>query len=199
MKLTSRTGFLKRINFEALYNTFLGLQPKEQIYALVGAGVLLLLLVGLPISLASSKLGGLEEELREGKIKQREIFKELDRYQQFKGEVDQLEAKYQQGYDATLPTTMESLADKSGIKDRIDNIKEKGATSMESFDEVSVEVRLTKVTLPQLIDYLYNIEHHAQLFLRVREIQIRRRFDNKQLLDVPLLKVSTYRLQKPAA
>ena len=89
---------------------------------------------------------------------------------------------------------MESLAEKSGIKDRIENIKERAATPSELFDEVAVDVRITKVTVPQLVDFLYNIEQHPQLFLKVKQIQVKRRYDNRQLLDVSF-QASTYRLQ----
>lgn len=196
MKFKSRS-LLQQINIEALYNTFLGLQPKEQIYTLVGLGVALLLLIGLPLTLASSKLGGLEKEIIEGREQQREILRELEAYQQIKGQLNQLEKNISQGYDARLTTTIDQLAEESGIKDRIDNIKERGATSTEIFDEISVDVRLTKVTVPQLMDYLYKIEYHPTLFLKIQEIQIKRRYDNKQLLDVPILRVATYRIQKP--
>lgn len=196
MKFKSRS-LLQQINIEALYNTFLGLQPKEQIYALVGLGVALLLLVGLPITLASSKLGGLEKEIIEGREQQREILRELEAYQQIKGQLNQLEKNISEGYDARLTTTIDQLAEESGIKDRIDNIKERGATSTEIFDEIAVDVRMTKVTVPQLMDYLYKIEYHPTLFLKIQEIQIKRRYDNKQLLDVPVLRVATYRIQKP--
>ena len=61
MGLKSRS--LNRLNLEALYNTFLGLTPREQTFALIGAGVALLIVVGLPVSLASSKLSSLEEAI----------------------------------------------------------------------------------------------------------------------------------------
>ncbi|MDO8527625.1 MAG: hypothetical protein Q7T03_08065 [Deltaproteobacteria bacterium] len=194
MALKSKYSFLQRFNFEALYNTFLGLQPREQIFALVGAGVAVLLLVGLPISLASAKLGSLEEQISQGHDKQRDILHRLDHYQQLQQQLKTIESQITGGFDPTITTTMETLAEKSGLKERIENIKERGATPSELFDEVSVDVRLTKVTLPQLIDYLYSIEHHPNLFLKIRNIQIKRRYDNKQLLDASF-QASTYKLQ----
>jgi len=56
-------------------------------------------------------------------------------------------------------------------------------------------VRLSKVTLPQLIDFLYSIEYDKTRLLRVKELRLRTRFDNKQLFDVSF-QVSTYRLQQ---
>ena len=88
-----RYSFLKRFNFETLYNTFLGLNPREQMIALGGAAAGLLLLVGLPLSLASAKLGSLEEQIREGSEKQMEIARRMEQYQQIKKSLGRLEAE----------------------------------------------------------------------------------------------------------
>lgn len=194
MSIKSRYSFLQRFDLEALYNTFLGLESREQIFALVGVGILVLLVLGLPISLASGKLGSLENQINQGQEKQRQILHELDRYRQLQSELKGIETQISKGFDATITTTMETLADKSGIKERIENIKERPATPSDLYDEVSADVRLTRVTVPQLVDYLYSIEHHPNLFLKIKQIQIKRRYDNRQLMDANF-QVSTYRLQ----
>lgn len=198
MSLKARYNFLQRLNFESLYNTFLGLESREQIFALVGVGVFFLFLIGLPLSIASSKLSGLEDQLEQGREKERQIVHKLDGYRELQGQLKTLETRISGGFDPTITTTMEQLADKSGIKERIENIKEKATTPSELYDEVSADVRLNKVTVPQLVDYLYNIENNPKLFLRIQQIQIKRRYDNKQLLDVSF-QVSTYKLQGSGA
>lgn len=195
MALKWHSSFLKRLNIESLYNTFLGLNPREQIFVLIGAGVLIFIVFGLPLGLASSKLSSLEQEIVEGREKQREIARHLGQYQEFYGRLKGIESKIAKGFDSTITTTMATVAEKSGIKDRIQSIRDKGATSSELFDKISVEVKLTKITVSQLMDYLYNIEQHPELFLRLDQIRIKRRFDNRQLLDVTL-EASTYRLQQ---
>jgi len=189
---------LNRLNLEALYNTFLGLTPREQTFALIGAGVALLIVVGLPVSLASSKLSSLEEAIEKGQENRRQVVRQIEGFQQMEGELKKVEGQLQGGFDATITTTMETLATEAGIKERIDSLKERPAVPSEFFDELAVDVRLTKVTLPQLTDLLYKIEHHSRLVLRVKQMQIKPRFDNKQLLDATF-QVSTYRLQQGGA
>ena len=195
--MKSRYSFFKRFNVETLYNTFLGLNPREQMFALIGAGVAVLLLIGLPLSLASAKLGSLEEQIQEGNEKRLEIARRLEQYQQLRKKLDLLESQLEQGFDATVSTTLTSLAGQAGLGDRIQNIRERGATPSELFDEISVEVTLTKVTLPQLTDYLYKIEKDPKRVLRITEMRFKRRFDNRRLFDVQF-QVSTYRLQQVA-
>ncbi|MBI4124940.1 MAG: hypothetical protein HY609_07070 [Deltaproteobacteria bacterium] len=193
--MKARYSFLKRFNFDTLYNTFLGLNPREQIFALIGAGAALLLVVGLPLLLASSKLSGLEEQIREGNEKRMEIGRRMEQYQQLRKKLGEMESRVEQGFDATVSSSLTGLATEAGLGERIQNIRERGATPSELFDEISVEVKLTKVTLPQLIDYLYKIEKDPKRILRVTEMRIKRRFDDKRLFDVEF-QASTYRLQQ---
>lgn len=193
--MKARYSFFKRFNFETLYNTFLGLNPREQVIALIGAGAAVLLVVGLPLSLASGKLASLEEQILEGNEKRLEIARRTEQYRQIKRELGQLEARVEQGFEATVSSTLTSLAGQAGIEDRIQNIRERGATPSELFDEISVEVKLAKVTLPQLMDYLYKIEKDPKRLLRLTVMRLKRRFDNKRLFDVDF-QVSTYRLQQ---
>lgn len=195
MTRPSRYSFLRRFNFETMYNTFLGLAPREQLFALIGLGILILFLVGLPLSLASSKLTSLETELEQGHEKQRELGRRLEQYRQLSQKLKAIEAGLEKGFDATISTTLTNLAGEAGMKDRIQNVRERGATPAELFDEITVEVQLAKVTVPQLIDFLYKIEKNPNLLLRIKQMRIKRRFDNKQLLDVQF-QASTYRLQQ---
>lgn len=193
--MKTRYSFFKRFNLETLTNTFLSLNPREQIFALAGAGAALLLIIGLPLSLASGRLSSLEEQIGEGNEKQMEINRRLEQYQQLKKKLERLEARVEQGFESTVSSTLTSLAGQAGIGDRIQNIRERGAAPSELFDEISVEVKLDKVTLPQLTDFLYKIEKDPKRILRINELRLKRRFDNKRLFDVQF-QVSTYRLQQ---
>lgn len=186
---------LSRLNLEALYNTFLGLTPREQTFSLVGAAVALLLLIGLPISLASGKLSDLESAIEKGQENRRQVMRAIETFSQMQDQLKGVETRFQGGFDSTITTTMETLATQAGIKDRIDSLKERPSVPSELYDEVSADVRLTKVTLSQLVDFLFKIEHHPKLLLRVKQIQVKPRFDNKQLMDVTF-QVSTYRFQQ---
>lgn len=193
--MKSRYSFLQRFNFETLYNTFLGLNPREQIFVLIGASLLVLFLFGLPLSLASAKLSSLGKQIEEGHDLQREIGRHLEQYRQVSQKLKAVESQLEKGFDATISSTLSKLAGEAGMEDRIQNIGERGATPSELFDEITVEVKLAKVTLPQLTDFLYKIEKHPQFMIRIKEIRIKRRFDNRQLLDVQF-QASTYRLQQ---
>ena len=47
---------LKKIKLESIYNAYFGMTPREQTFALVGAAVVIVLVVVLPVFVASSRL-----------------------------------------------------------------------------------------------------------------------------------------------
>ena len=184
---------LERLKLQNLYNTYLGLTPREQTFALIGAAVVLLMVIILPVTVASGKISRLERSIDEANDRLKDITYEINQLNETKAEQAQVEAKLAGGFDASISTTLENLASRSGISERIDSLKEKPVSPSDLFDEASVDVRLKKVTLSELIDYLYNIEHNQEKLLRLRRLEIKPRYDNPKEFNVSF-QVSTYRL-----
>jgi hypothetical protein len=65
------------------------------------------------------------------------------------------------------------------------------------YDEDAVEVKMQKVNIIQLITFLYELEYSPKV-LRVREMHLDTRFDNKELFDAKIL-VSKYAKPKNPA
>lgn len=195
MSPRNKYSFLERLNINNIYNMFLGLSPQQQTLALIGAVAVIVLIILLPVSLASGRIGKMEKLLKQSKSEMGNIVYEIDDYNMMRDKLKMMEESLKTGYDTALSTTIENLASKAGIADSIESIKERPVVPSELFDESIVEVRLSKVTLPQLVDFLYSIEYDKTKMLRVKELRMRTRFDNKQIFDVAF-QVSTYRLQE---
>lgn len=198
MALKSGSISLNRIKLQNLYNTYLAMTPREQTIALVAAAVILVLVVILPVMVASGKITKLERSIDEGTSQLKNITREIDSLNEAKVQLKDVEGTLAGGFDASISTTLENLAGKAGIKDRIDSLKEKPAAASDLFDEASVDVRLKKVTLNELIDYLYSIEQSPEKLLRLKRIEVKPRYDNKKEFDVSF-QVSTYRLLEGVA
>jgi general secretion pathway protein M len=100
----------------------------------------------------------------------------------------------QRDKDFAIFSFLETLADKTGIKNNIKSITPALTTPGGLFRESSVEMRLEGITLQQLTRYVYDIERAPQL-LRVRRMHIKPRPANPDLLDVTF-QVSTFHLQE---
>lgn len=184
---------LSRLKVGNLYNAYLGLTSREQTIALVVAGAVLVLAVFLPVTVASGKISRLEKDIQSGNKQIREVVREIDRYQEVQAELLASEKKLAGGFDSAIATTMESLASRAGIADRIDSLKEKPTAASDILDEVTVDVRVKKVTLPDLIKYLQSIEQDPNKLLRLKQLEIKPRYDNKEELNASF-SVSTFRL-----
>ena len=185
---------LERLKLENLYATYLGMTGREQVIAFVATVVVVVLVILLPVMVASSSISSLKKEIRENETVLHDIVRELEAYQAGRTELEALEKELSGGFDSSIATTLEGLADKAGIKDRIDSLKEKNSPPSDLFETAAVDVRLKKVALPELMAFLFAIEHHPEKVLRLDLLDIKPRFDNKQDLDAAFT-VSTFRLQ----
>ena len=188
---------LKKLSPESVYNAYFGMSPREQTFALVGAAVALVLIIVLPVVVASSRIGKLEREVEEGKKQFRGIMRSIDSYNAKKAELASLQQALSGGYNTSISTTMESLAEKHGMKENIDSLKAKVAPPSDIYEEQSVDMRFKRVMLEPLVSFLYDVENDPGKLLRIKSINVKPRFDNKRELDVSLT-ISTYRLLEGA-
>jgi Sec-independent protein translocase protein TatA len=189
---------IKQLRLEKLYNIYFGMSPREQTFALIGAAIVLVLVVVLPVVVASSRISRLENDMAQGKRQFRDVIRAIESFNERKAELSKLQQTLAGGFDSSLSTTIESIAEKNNMKDQIDSLKAKSASPSDLFEESSVDVRLKRVELKPLIDFLYAIENDPEKMLRVKTLSIKPRFDEKKQLDITLT-VSTYRFLEGAA
>lgn len=183
----------ERLNPSNLYNTYLGMTGREQTFALIGIGIALFLIVVLPVSMATAKLSGLRSEAVDGREQISTLAAEIEKYNQIQSEYESLKSRMTSPSEVSLPSILESVAQKEGIKDSIDSIKNLSGSASGALQEVSADVRLRKVSLSVLINYLHAIENYEGAKLRLSQLEIRPRYDNVKELNVTFV-VSTYQM-----
>ena len=119
MSLRSKHSILGRLNLDGIYNAFLGLPPQQQTIAMIAVAVGLIIIILLPISLASGKIGKMEKKLGLSQKEMGSIVHEIEDYGRMKEQLKEMEGRIKSGYDASLSTTLESLASKAGINENI--------------------------------------------------------------------------------
>src|SRR3989338_2108551 len=186
---------LERLRLDNLYASYLGLSPREQTFSLIGLGILPILAIFVPISLASSSLTSLEKNIVEEEKNLKQMMRGIETHNEMKSKMEAMERTFSTGFDSSIASTLESIANKAGIKARIDSLKEKNIAPSDLYDETSVDVRLKRILLSELISFLYEIENHPQKILRLSHLEIKPRFDSKQELDVSF-SVSSFRLRE---
>ncbi|HKY63241.1 MAG TPA: hypothetical protein VJR29_07460 [bacterium] len=191
MAKSGKYSLKERLNIEELYNTFLGLGPREQVLSAVGIGIVLLLLIVIPVACASSRLSKLEKQIDSHEKNVSKVVDKLGEYQQAQSKFKAVEGRIRPKSQVQLTTKLESLATQSGIGQNIDSLKEMPGTPGEDFEEVVVAVRLSRLPLSQLVEFLYGIESQNDLSLKIKRLQLKPRYDNRQQFDANF-EVSTY-------
>lgn len=198
MATLGKTSLKEKLNLGELYNQFLGLDSQQRILTLVGIAVVLLLLIIIPISCASSKLSEKEKKILNHSKNMDDLVSKLQEYQKAQNKMKEMEAQWAGRSKISLSTTLESLSVQSGLDKNIDTIKEQAPTAGDILEEHSADVRLSRVALSQVLDYLYKIESFQQGALKVNKIQLHPRYDNRQLFDVSFT-VMTYAIKEGAS
>lgn len=180
----SKYSLKDRLNIDDLYQRFLSLAPREQMFALGGIGVLVILLLVLPITCASSKLGDLEKEMQNHEKNVAKIQSRIKDYQQSEKRLQDFEASIKPESQVLLTTLVENLAKESAIENSISGFDELKGVKGEDFQEKILGIRMSKLTLGQVVEFLYALETQKGLQLRVQKLQMKPRYDNRELFDV---------------
>lgn len=175
------------------------MDQQQRILALVGVAVVLLLIVVIPVSCASSKISKSQKNILNHEKNMDDLMAKLKEYQSVQGKMKTVENQWAGRAKVSLSTTLESLSAQSGLDKNIDAIKEQPPSGGDKdiLEEHVAAVRLSRVPLSQAVDYLYKIESMPQAGLKVKKLQIKPRYDNRQLFDLSF-EVSTFALKEGA-
>lgn len=192
----SKYGLLGRLNIEDLYNAFLGLEQRQQVLAVGGAVLMLLALIIVPVTCATSKLGDLESEYDKNKKEWDSFMGRIGTYQAGKEALAQKRDQIGRGgLSGSLTTIVETLARESEIGDKIERLKPAtGDSSSEYFDEEGVDVVLSGVSLSQAVSFLYKVENY-QPPLRLKNLQLKTRYGKRNELTATM-RIMTLKLKK---
>jgi general secretion pathway protein M len=114
----------------------------------------------------------------------RQQFLELQR------SLQESEARLDKAQGFSLFSFVEGIAAQAANKENLIYMRPQTPAIQDAVREESVEIRLEKIKLDQMVRLLHAIES-AEAYLQVKNLRIRTRFDNRALLDV-VLTVSSY-------
>ena len=106
---------------------------------------------------------------------------------QLASQIKQLRALLPQGAaNVNLLSYLETLTRQANMKENIEYMKPGAGVQRGSVKRNSVELKLVKVNLKQLINLLFQIERGGKYPLIIDEIHIKKRYDTPDLMDVSL-------------
>ena len=149
--------------------------------AVAGAAVVLFLLFTLAIDPLMTHSARLDRQIANAKRQQQELRVLQRDYQRQKTVLDRINARLQKQQNFAVFSRLEELAAQAGMRGNILYMKPTVSTPSKAYEEEAVEIKMEKVTLKQLVNYLQQIENSPQ-FIKIKRLYIKPRFDDRQLL-----------------
>ncbi len=159
---------------------------------LIGAAAFLLVL-GLYLLVDSSvqRYHLLEKKIVTKKAEIRQISRLRAEYLEAHRQLANIKKQLDRGKKGfSILSFIEDLAKKENMRENIGSVKPKKMPLNDAYEEHLVEIHMENVSLPDLVDFIYRIEHSGHL-LKVKRLRIKTRYDNRDLLNVTL-QVTTY-------
>ncbi len=192
MALKTRYSPLQQLSVDNLIIAFSELPPMRKIIALGVIAAVVVLILFLPLSLFSGKVSSLRQNMADVQKGYRQVLDKITEYEAIKARTDLLETRF--GKQATsLTTRIEGIAKNSGIA--VDQIREKAPQETDFLEIAPMDVKLSQVSLSQLIEILQGLENDTSTPMRIRRIQIKPNLRSRQFLDVSF-EVATFRVKK---
>ncbi|HEX5036684.1 MAG TPA: type II secretion system protein GspM [bacterium] len=192
MALKTRYSPLQNFSLDNLLTSFGEQPPAKKILAIAAVALVIGLLLFLPMSMLSGKVSSLKKDIANAQKGYTQVVDKIAEYQKVKADTDALETKYSRE-GAALPTRIENAAKQSNLT--VDQVKPKAPTETDFLEINSIEVSLKNVDLKSLTDFLASLENDRTAPMRIRRIQIKPRFSNRQILDVSF-EVATFTVKK---
>lgn len=172
------------------------LSDREKIFVFLGAVALLLLgfwfVVVSPyrhgMELAKTRIASRQQQLEEVRHLQKQYFN----LQRGLASAEKKLNSTAKGF--SLFPYVEEVTNRIGVRDNLVSMRPQTPQVQGNFKEESVEIRLERIDLGQLVRFLYAIES-SDAALQTKSMRIKPRFDNRAQLDTVLVIAS---LQKAA-
>ncbi len=163
------------------------LSHRDRIALGAGAAVILVVFLWLgvfaPYQEAMSRLDG-SIASRQRQLEQvREVRQEYLQLQREMAEAEKRLVGKQAGF--SLFSFIEEITGNIGVRENLVSMRPQSSPTQGEYREESVEIRLERIGLDQLVRLLYAIET-ADVFLNVRAMRVKPRFDNRSQLDTTL-------------
>jgi general secretion pathway protein M len=163
------------------------LNRREQLFLLGGGVFLLILLVYLgviapynaSVERMRSRISAREQQLLEIRSLQQE-------FQQLQQQTAEVERRAAKGGNFSLMAFLEETALKIVTRDNLVYLRPQPKVQLDALSEESLEIKLEKIRLDQLVNLLYATET-ADTLLKVKSLRSKARFDDPTLLDVVLV------------
>jgi hypothetical protein len=163
------------------------LSPRERVLVGAGSALGMVVLVWMLAGVLAERRTTLQAQIAASEREVAELVRLRDRYLQLRGERDVVRRKLERGgADFSLFSHLEGVTRDVVSRERIAAMNPSTRTVAEDLQEEDVEMRLSGVSLRELVALLYRVEK-TDLPLLMSRVQIKKRFDQPFVYDATLV------------
>lgn len=163
------------------------LSPRERVLLGVGAVAAVLVLVWVVGGMLVDRRAMVQAQIAASERDLAEMARLRDRYLQLKAENDAVRRKLERGgAEFSLFSHLEGVTRDVLSRERIAAMNPSTRTVSEDLQEEDVEMRLSGVSLPDLVALLYKVEK-SELPLLVSRVQMKKRYDQPFVYDATVV------------
>lgn len=170
------------------------LSDREKVFLFAGAATLLLLILWLGVltpyrhgmELARTRIASRQQQLQEV----RQLQKEYLNLQSSLATAEKKLGGSAKGF--SLFPYVEEVTNRVGVRDNLVSMRPQTPQVQGDYREESVEIRLERIDLEQLVRFLYAIDS-SDASLQMKSMRLKPRFDNRAQLDAVLVIASLQR------
>ncbi len=170
-------------------------RDRSLLLGLVAFGALLL--VGGSIWAMSSTISSLDSRLRDRELTLTRVQAMAAQQATAEGEAAAIEEQLKKFAGTDLSSFMEQAARNASVGDRLDSVREKSSASSGNIEERLYSVSLNSLTLPEMTDFLYEVEGTGYP-LRIKTFKVKTRKRGEVSSLSVEMDVSAYRLIEDA-
>ncbi|MCP3177191.1 type II secretion system protein GspM [Desulfuromonas sp. KJ2020] len=163
------------------------LTPRERLILTVGGLFVLLALAYLLVwSPYRNAMERFDSQITSRQRQMGEIQQLRQEFLRLNQRIAQAEAQLARARSFSLFSFVEEAGARIASRENLVSMRPQPASEQNGFREEAVEIKLEKIRLDQLVQLLYEIET-AEAFLRVKNLRVKTRFDNRSQLDATLV------------
>ena len=182
MAKAGKYSLKEKLKVDELYDNYMGMPPRQQ--GLVAAGVILglIILIIIPVTCASHRLGNLQKKITEHEKNVGSVLVKINEYNSVKTKLKGIENKILPASQVNLRSKIDAIAAQLTISSNID-IGNPNDKPGEEYTETTSKVRVSKLPLLQIIDLISSLEKQTDISLHVRSLTINPTYANRALFD----------------
>lgn len=199
MTFLEKINSFTKLNYDDVYNTFLGWERRQQMIAISVLAVVLVIILFAPITCVTSKLNEREEEYKAYAGMASGLHAVLTEYSSLRGNFNKIEENFGKLGGDSLSRVIYNLAEEIGIKKNNVSLKSVNLSSSDLFEEVGKQATIKNVLFDQTIRLLDQLVNYKELPLSIKKLAIKVDPQNKQLMKTVTFTVSTLKPSSAAA